>query len=311
MATKKRPLESDEEVERKLRETKAAWDIVTRADLDRDALGRTVARAMESLEPALLDAAPEEWVRDNQATEEEEVRRQSDIDRYLARCMEHLGILPGVFAEPIASLILNSIDPEYRVQLRSIPQHAVTVERCFAHVDALRLPMRTTGVASLARVTTMALLNTVDTRGTRNVTRVVETGPLFSSREGSHVEGDAARSAVEVVVPAPSAHASASDDQALAPAGRTVVGFVAAKRDSYWVVDGSRVVMKAGEPLLKLAPTASEREKVAERDPQALSKLVVVWWRNAPRRLDEEKVVAVRRSDYLEHLERERNIHAN
>lgn len=303
---------ADDDVAKAHNEAAAAQKIVARADSERDSTGREVQRAMENFDPEVLECEVDVWRKENDASSQAEEKNQADVDRYLSGMMQDLGLLPGIFSEPIATLVLGSVDPEYRVPLRRVPQSAVTVERCFAHIEALRLPMRAEGMASLARATALTLLNNFSKRDAivskplpkfdASVKKwmQLEAGNQASSPEPSSSQATGSQPAPEMV-----------DDQALAPIGRIVAGFVATKRDVSWAINGQRMFMKAGEPLLRIVPTQSEKQRLAERDPGAVAKLVVVWWQGGPRRLSDDDIVAVRRLDYLAHLEKERNLNVS
>lgn len=280
---------SDEQSMEARRESLRLDEMIRRVEKQRSATGKPVKQMIDSFDPAFLVYSAKSSRRENDLTHDEEVCSTKTVDGYLTSMLAKTGVLGSMFSPAFAPLVFSSVDPEHLCKLRNLPQSEVTVERCWAHIEALDTGLPPEVVSSLARMTTLALLNTVEIRHAKEKGAAVlrqDSKPNLSNQKVVEPR---------VELPAPVQRDKTIDEE-IAPPGRTVAGFAVAAKDSWWAGEGNdRIRMAKGDPLLLVEPTQNERASASSSED-----MVMVWWNGASRRMLRTAVSSVRRNEYLE-----------
>lgn len=285
----------DAEVMRRHQEAKRLGEVVARVERERTSTGESVRKAAQRMDEFSLVWTEQEGQQENDATDLLEVEGKETLDGYLASLIEATAVLEGLFAPALSTLILNSIDPDYRCKLRHLPSDAVTVERCLAHVDSMRLSGNNRVCSRLARLVVLALLNRRTVRDAREGSGAVPRLRVVPRPdELTTIEAKQGEATTRLTTPSqPMLAAEGRRLEVDAPPGRVIAGFVEVVTPTSWRIDGAFVRMQKGEPLLLVEALDAERE-AARMDGSLL-----VWWKGKPRRLPASSVAPIRRDDYV------------
>lgn len=213
---------------------------------------------------------------------------KNDLVEEIGRTCERCKLPPPYRVDQFADLLLKRWDETYLCTLQHLPPWAVEVDRVLAHLESLGLDLPPRMAASIARRTTILLLNTRARGGVAGYETPSEYAPAIP------VElSPGAPPPVELADRAPPARPGSSEPQPPRPPQPRFVGTVRIVCNlEFNDDDGKSLVLTTGTVLDSLAPTDYEKKAGTRPGSEYADGLrwVVVFWEGKRRMLPSSAV---------------------